>query len=206
MADVGRGRGVRLVGRAGERCDPIAGATGRTYDLGAEELGHTLRVVVTATNDGGIGRAASATTVPVVPLAPRSLADPTISGSTRAGETLTALAGAWSGTQPLSFAYQWQRCDGDCTDIPGATGQTYTTGVGDVDATIRVAVTARNAADSAHATSARVGPIVAVAPSSTRRPSITGSAVDGSTLTGDPGVWTGTDPIAFAYRWQRCHW
>ena len=36
---------------------------------------------------------------------------PTISGSARAGQTLSASSGSWSGTIPISYAYQWQRCN-----------------------------------------------------------------------------------------------
>ena len=60
-------------------------------------------------------------------------------------------------TAPLSFAYQWQRCDtggGTCTAIGTATGSAYTLQSADVGDTIRVVVTASNAAGSSSATSA----------------------------------------------------
>lgn len=91
-----------------------------------------------------------------VELAPRNTAVPTITGTPTAGETLTAAAGAWSGS-PTRFAYQWRRCDAvgaGCADIAGATGQTYVVGVADLGSTLRVAVTARNTVASATATSA----------------------------------------------------
>jgi Fibronectin type III domain len=69
---------------------------------------------------------------------------------------LTADRGGWSGTQPIAYAYQWQRCDSlsPCGDILGATAQTYTPASQDVNATVRVRVTASNAVGSAAATSA----------------------------------------------------
>jgi hypothetical protein len=91
-----------------------------------------------------------------VELAPRNTAVPTVTGTPTAGETLTAAAGAWSGS-PTRFAYQWRRCDAvgaGCADIAGATGQTYVVGVADLGSTLRVAVTARNTVASATATSA----------------------------------------------------
>ena len=55
---------------------------------------------------------------------------------------LTAAAGSWTGTQPISYGYQWRRCDSagaNCVDIAGATGQTYTLASADVGSTARVA-------------------------------------------------------------------
>jgi fibronectin-binding autotransporter adhesin len=50
---------------AGAGCADIAGATASSYALVAADVGHTIRVVVTATNAGGSGSATSAQTAPV---------------------------------------------------------------------------------------------------------------------------------------------
>ena len=42
------------------------------------------------------------------------------------------------------------------------------------------------------------------APKNTGQPVISGSAVQGSTLTTSNGSWSGTAPIAYQYRWLRC--
>jgi hypothetical protein len=87
---------------------------------------------------------------------PQNTAPPTISGVARQGETLTADAGIWSGTQPIVFHYQWRRCDasgGSCADIVGAQSKTNTLTSVDVGDTLRVQVTASNDAGSRSETS-----------------------------------------------------
>jgi hypothetical protein len=97
----------------------------------------------------------------VTATAPSSQAPPTISGTAKAGSTLSASNGTWTGTTPLSYAYSWQRCDSagaNCTAI--ATGQTYSAVVADVGSTLKVAVTASNSAGNATATSNRTSAVV----------------------------------------------
>jgi hypothetical protein len=56
---------------AGANCSHISGATAPTYTVTTEDVGHTLRVVVTASNAGGSSTATSSQTAVVTPLAPR---------------------------------------------------------------------------------------------------------------------------------------
>ena len=54
----------------GGGCSDIAGATGSTYVLTDPDVGHELRVSVTASGVGGLGVSASAPSVPVIPASP----------------------------------------------------------------------------------------------------------------------------------------
>ena len=92
--------------------------------------------------------------------APVNSAQPTISGTAKVGEELSASNGTWSG-DVSSFTYQWQRCSSSgCADVDGATARTYGVRTADVGAQIRVAVTAHNSSGStATAFSDRTGTV-----------------------------------------------
>ena len=67
-----------------------------------------------------------------VSVAPTNTQPPVVSGTPEVGKGLTTTNGTWSGTTPLSFSYQWRRCDrngGSCADISGANDNTYTAAV-----------------------------------------------------------------------------
>jgi sugar lactone lactonase YvrE len=97
--------------------------------------------------------------IPGTPTGPKNTAVPTISGTVLLGQKLTASKGTWTGTLPMQFSYQWQRCNTagpTCTgtevefeNIGGATSPTYTP-VGsiaspeDLGHVLRVVVTAEN--------------------------------------------------------------
>lgn len=131
-----------------------------------------------------------------------------IAGTPRAGNTLTVRRGSWQGA-PTGFAYRWQRCNGKggaCKPIAGATARVHRLGAGDVGHRLRVAITATNEGGSSTVTTKPTVPIAAayVAASSARRPAVSGSTVEGSTLRAVPGVWKGTRPIERTYVWLRC--
>ena len=105
--------------------------------------------------------ATSAATAVVAAAAPANGSPPSVAGTAQVGQTLTASSGSWTGTAPIAYAYQWQRCGGSCSDIAGATATTYTLAGADQAQTVQVVVTASNSAGSATATSTPVGPVTA---------------------------------------------
>ena len=125
----------------------------------------------------GVGSAAAAAAPP------KNTSPPTTSGRAQDGQTLTAEPGTWSGDQPMTFTYQWRRCNakgGSCANIIGATKQTYEASSVDVGNTIRVRVRAANTAGASAAVS---GPTAVVAPEksitldATRRTAVYGRTV-----------------------------
>ena len=177
---------------SGAACVVISGATGTTYDVVATDVGSTLRVRVTASNGGGSASADSAPTALASANPPANAAAPTVTGTARDGQTLTLATGTWSGTAPILFSRQWERCNGVCQDIANATGATYALTPADVGSTIVARVTASNGGGSASAESAPTSTVVADPPSSASAPSISGTPRDGQTLTASSGTWNGT--------------
>lgn len=97
-----------------------------------------------------------------------NLFNPTISGNTGYGETLTTDNGSWStpGIDPNvsapTFTYQWRRCNSDasvCTSIDGADQTTYTVAQADIGEYLNVVVTATNEDDITIVASNIVGPV-----------------------------------------------
>jgi hypothetical protein len=163
----------------GNNCASVANGTQNTYTLVGADAGNTMRVRVTATNADGSNSAQSAQTAAVAAAtssaAPKNTAPPTISGTPKVGQTLTADPGSWSGN-PTSFAYQWQRCDADvaaCSNLVGATGKTYGLPTADLGYRLRVVVTAHNAKGSATATSAITTVVAPVVTITNHRPVVT---------------------------------
>jgi hypothetical protein len=157
----------------GVNCTTIPGETRKTYILTRADVGHRIRSRVIGSNAEGTDSANSNAT-PVVKASatagrPVNGKPPTIAGTSQQGQTLTANAGSWTGGQPMTFTYQWRRCDqsgGSCSDISGATGKTYVVTSADVGNTLRVRVTAKNTLGSRAATSIPTGVIAkAEAPS-----------------------------------------
>jgi len=152
---------------SGGSCANISGATGHDYVLTSADVGNTVRVVVTAKNSAGMGTAASSpTAVVAAPQAPANTAPPTISGTPQLGQTLTASPGSWTGPQPITFTYQWLRCDqfgGGCFTLNGSTNQTYLLTSADVGHALRVRVKARNEFGSTSATTVPTAVVSATA-------------------------------------------
>jgi Tol biopolymer transport system component len=198
----------------GGSCANIVGAISSTYFLTNADVGSRLRVEVTATNAAGSAKVTSEPTTVVEGLAPTNSVSPLITGSARSGQTLRTSTGTWTGSTPITFTYQWRRCNASgaaCVAIGGATSSAYVVTAGDVGSTLLVSVTGTNAVGSATENSEATDVVVAgggtagsTRPSNTRLPAITGVLARGKTLKAGNGTWSGTTPMTFSYQWQRC--
>jgi hypothetical protein len=160
----------RRCSSSGGNCSNISKATDNIYTLTSDDVGHTLRVLVTAVNSDGAGTAQSKATdvIKKAPAqAPTNTKEPTITGTAQQDQTLTANPGGWNGSQPIQYAYRWRRCDnkgGDCVNTT-VTAQTYKLGSDDVGHTLRVLVTATNSVGSAAAISNATSMVTSSGPS-----------------------------------------
>jgi hypothetical protein len=144
----------------------------------------------------------------------QSPGEPTISGGTSVGDTVTGNPGTWA-PNAASYKYNWRRCPpdggqgaGNCEGIIDGPSDTYTLQGGDVGFTIRLQVKAfdgggnKIGTNTSNATSRITGQ--GVGPSSTGLPTITGTAAAGQTLTGSDGSWASKYLVDFSYSWLRC--
>jgi hypothetical protein len=187
---------------SGSSCAPIAGAASSSYRLVSADVGSTIRSQVTATDSLGSNSAQSAQTAVVVASPPVNTALPVVSGTAKVGQTLTTSTGSWSGTTPITYAYQWLRCNssgGSCVSVSGATGSSYLVGSADQGLTLRSKVTASNSVGSASAQSVQTALVVGSGSGSSI---YWGALMDGSTysyLYG--GTWE--NPPWDANTWNR---
>jgi hypothetical protein len=135
---------------SGEGCSDVESeGTSASYVAQSSDVGHTLRAIVTATNNGGSWAQASAATPVIVAPPSSSTPLPVLSGSTAVGSTLTTTTGSYAGGAVKSYSYQWQACNAsgaECQAIPAATSTSYTITHANAGSTLRAAVTAHNAA------------------------------------------------------------
>lgn len=199
----------RLCNSGGTSCADIVGATDPTYTASRTDQGSTLRAVVTSSNPvGDTSETTSATSTIANPAAPSSTDVPAIDGGTAVGGQLMASEGNWAGVTPMSFAYQWQRCNSagaSCSNIGGATSSAYTLVDDDETNTVRVVVSATNQGGSTSANSTVSAVISALpAPVNSDLPTAAGVAHVDDELQATDGDWENA-PTSFAYQWRRCN-
>ena len=96
---------------------------------------------------------------------PSNAENPSVVGTAQDGQLLVAKDGEWAGTNPMTFTYQWQRCNaaGACVDVANATAKAYRVATADVGSRLRARVSARNADGTAAEATAQTAVVVAPA-------------------------------------------
>ena len=154
---------------AGADCTAISGATRESYRPVSTDVGHSLKVFVTATSGAGTAVATSVPTAAVSPAGtppaarPTNLNPPQILGNAQAGQTLTSSVGTWTGS-PSKFTYRWRRCHAggaSCIAIPHAVGPRRTLTPDDIGSTLSLVVTATGKGGASSATTAATDVVVA---------------------------------------------
>jgi hypothetical protein len=195
----------------GATCAPAAGtpSTNTTYKIAQGDVGHYLVFLVTATSSPGSSTSASSTPSGLVANGtPLNRSAPVISGVTQDGQALSVTSGTWDGTLPMTFGYQWRRCDGaglNCSKAfpaPPSSSPTYTLQDIDLGHILVAYVTATNVAGPTSTHSPVTTTVVT--PGNTAAPTISGTAQAGQKLTESHGSWIPKSPTGYSYQWQDC--
>ena len=202
---------------AGNACVDIAGATSSSYAVVAADVGHRLRVRVTATGASGSTSAQSDPTGVIAGPEPVNVTPPRVvvsdpSGVPVAGVAVSAFAGTWTGSGFITYRYQWWKCEtksGPCHRIltPRATSSVFVPTADLIGWSLRLEVTASNSIASTTYHSQPSSAVSSNAPANTVRPRVSVFAVPptlGEELRVDSGTWTGLAPFTYTYEWRRC--
>lgn len=130
---------------------------------------------------------------------------PTVSGAATVGTTLTSSMGSWYPTANITFQRQWLRGG---VEIEGATLASYTLTNADAGSAISLRVTAVASGGTESAVSLSTATVTGGTTqptptiSNVAAPSISGSTVEGSTLTATYGSWDPADATV-TLQWRR---
>lgn len=179
---------------------PLAGATGATYTPTPADRGATIAVRVTASRAGYTSATAtSAATSTVGDGTITNRTAPSIVGTARVGERLSARIGTWS-VSGVVYRLQWLR---NSVPVAGATAATYLQTPADRGAAISVRVTVSHTGYApTTATSKATAPVAAGLITNVTPPGVAGTAKVGQRLTATVGTWT-PGGLSYRYKWYR---
>lgn len=182
----------------------ITGATAATYTTGDADVGTTLSVRVTYTDDQGTTESlTSASTASVQNVNDSPTGSLLINGVLREAETLAANVSGIADNDGLgTFSYQWLR---NGSTIAGATATTYNTSNVDVGTNLAVRITYTDGQGTVETvTSASTTAIQNINDAPSGQPVISGIATEDQTLTADASGISDDDGLGtFSYQWLR---
>ena len=186
----------------------ISGATGSTYTLVSDDEGKTIKVRVSFTDNADNEESLTSDATAAVGPKPNSPATgkPSISGTLRVGEKLTAVTTGIEdadGIDEETYTYQWLADD---VEIAGATEATYTLVSADEGKTVKVRVSFTDNADNDETLTSEATAVVEPKPNSpaTGKPTISGTLRVGEKLTAvTTGIEDadGIDEETYTYQW-----
>ena len=204
--------GYQWIANDGNSDTDIDDATDSTYKPSVSDVGKTIKVKVSLTDDAENEETLTSEATEAVAAKPNSEATglPTITGTPQVDETLTASTSAINdedGLEDVSYSYQWIANDGNNdTDIDDATDSTYTPSVSDVGKTIKVKASFTDDANNAETLTSQATVAVAAAPNreATGKPAIGGTPQVEQTLTADTSPIDdedGLEDVSYSYQW-----
>ena len=198
----------------------IASATASTYTLVAADLGTTVKVRVSFTDDASNDETLTSNVSVIIarPANTAATGKPGITGTAQVGQTLTATVGTSADVDGLpnpfltdvNTSFQWIRVatDNTETNIASATASTYTLVDADLGTTIKVKVGFVDYYDYDETLTSDATAAVAASTNTpaTGAPTITGTAQVGQTLTaGTTAIMDadGLTSVSYTYQWIR---
>ena len=172
----------------------ISGATSSTYTPVAADLGKTIKVRVSFSDDASNAETLTSTATTAVTAAGTvnnpATGAPTITGTAQVGQPMTAATSGIMDSDGLAtpgYTYQWIRVNGTDADISGATSITYTPVAADLGKTIKVKVSFTDDASNAETltSTATAAVTAAVTDDCAETTTTTCSVSPGTPVTGD---------------------
>ncbi len=176
----------------------ISGATSPTYLTTPTDRGAALAVRVTGARSGYATVTRTSAPTPSIAYGILVHAAPTVSGTMRVGQRLTAVAGTW-GPAPVSLSYQWYR---QGAAIAGAVDSTYTTTAADRGFYLTVRVTGAKPGYTTAVRGSSATPPIGYGLLTSVQPRIVGTTRVGQRLTATAGTW-GPGSVTLRYQWYR---
>jgi hypothetical protein len=198
-------------------CQAINAATQTTLTLTSTHEGKYITVKVTGTSAGTDSVSwLSVSTSTKVLMRAAATTKPTLTGTVKVGAILTANKGTWAGYPAPTFTYQWYACPqkvssatqtvpSTCQAINAATQTTLTLTSTHKGKYITVKVTGTSSGtDPVSWLSVSTSTKVLMRAAATTKPTLTGTAKVGKTLTANKGTWAGYPAPTFTYQWYAC--
>ncbi|MGR4865241.1 M10 family metallopeptidase C-terminal domain-containing protein [Caulobacter sp. LARHSG274] len=189
---------------AGSGFASIGAADQATYALGDADVGATVRVVVSYTDNGGTAESAtSAATAAVANVNDNPTGGVSITGAATEDQVLTAVSTLADADGLGTLHYQWQHDVGSGFVNVGSDQATYTLGDADVGGVVRVVISYTDLHGTAEsATSAATAAVANINDPHTGGASVTGTATEDQVLTAGSTLADADGLGMLHYQWQ----